>query len=133
MPYLSYIDVTPETNGHPSTSFSTSSAVIEEDTSTIVPIPTSDKRRYHFRSSENRQAVRFGPSKIIQSDFCHGHLGFAQGEGLELSLPMISFDLMKYWDGRPVWFLCCERRKDGGPGPGSPLFCIGFEIIVDNH
>lgn len=45
---------------------------------------------------------------------------------------MVSFDLMKYWDGRPVWFACCERDKKTGKGPGEMIWCVGFEIIEDD-
>lgn len=123
MRYLSYTSVSSDDEKP--------TLVIKENTAAIAPAPSPDARRAQFGSAENRRKVRFGPSTLIQSDFCHGYLEFAKGEGLELSLPVVKLDLLRYWDGRPVWFVCCERRKDGKPGPGDSIFCVGFEIMVD--
>jgi hypothetical protein len=57
-----------------------------------------------------------------------------------LNLPGgISFDLMNYWDGQPVRFVCCERRKGtdeyGKPlkGPGDPFWVVVFQAVPDNE
>jgi len=92
-------------------------------------VPDGQNRHTYFGSREHRQAVKLGPSNVIQADFVHGFLSFNQG--LALSLPIgMSFDLMKYWDGRPIWYVCCERNKDG-KGPGEPFWSVGFEIVED--
>lgn len=39
---------------------------------------------------------------------------------------------MKYWDGRPVWYVCCERGKDGKE-PGPIIWCVGFQILLDDE
>jgi hypothetical protein len=47
-----------------------------------------------------------------------------------LRLPCgLSIDLLKYWDGQPVRFVCCERAK--GPNAakqpwGKVLFCVAM-------
>ncbi|EIN08371.1 hypothetical protein PUNSTDRAFT_126442 [Punctularia strigosozonata HHB-11173 SS5] len=69
----------------------------------------SDKRRAYFRDTAHRREVQFGPQDVITTDFCYGFLEFSPT--LSLRLPGgISFDLMKYWDGQPVRFVCCERN-----------------------
>lgn len=107
------------------------SAFIKDDTSSL---PTSQSisttRKLHFKDVANRQAVTFKPSQYVSCDFCHGYLSFADN-GLGLSFPMVHFDLVKYWDGRPVLFVCCERDKVSGKGPGNIIWCVGFEIIED--
>jgi hypothetical protein len=55
-------------------------------------------------------------------DFCYGFLSFSPS--LTLNLPGgLSFDLMHYWDGQPMRFMCCERMKgkasDHGNGKGA--------------
>lgn len=73
-------------------------------------------------------------------DFCYGFLEF--NPSLALRLPGgVSFDLMKYWDGQPVRFVCCERKKnqDGVPanGRGSKdpwgemFWCVQIELAED--
>jgi len=50
---------------------------------------------------------------------------------------------MRYWDGQPVRFVCCERKReneDGGVEAGSDsdvpwgrvLWCIAIELVVDD-
>ncbi|KAF5333866.1 hypothetical protein D9758_017104 [Tetrapyrgos nigripes] len=71
---------------------------------------TSTQRRSYFSNEENRKDIVFGPEDIISTDFCYGFLEFSPS--LSLRLPGgISFDLMKYWDGQPVRFVCCERKR----------------------
>lgn len=103
-----------------------SSTVVKENTSTIVP--DDQTRRAHFRAAENRQKFAFGPDQYLECDFCQGLLSFENG--LSVSFPMVHFDLMQYWDGRPVWFVCCERAQNG-KGPGPSIWCVGFEILKD--
>lgn len=51
----------------------------------------------------------FVEQDVITTDFCYGFLEFSPS--LALKLPGgLSFDLMKYWDGQPVRFVCCERK-----------------------
>lgn len=127
---MSYVSVTSSSD---SNTQSNSSLHIDEDISLLLPPSHSDpqtkqSRRAYFNTPESRQDVTFNPSHYIQTDFTHGFLSFADN-GLEVGFPMVSFDLMKYWDGRPVWFACCERDKKGGDGPGEMIWCVGFEII----
>ena len=37
---------------------------------------------------------------------------------------------MKYWDGRPVCFVCCERGD--GAGPGAVFWAVAFQIVEDD-
>ncbi|THU97791.1 DUF1769-domain-containing protein [Dendrothele bispora CBS 962.96] len=73
---------------------------------------TASQRRSYFSNVEHRKDVVFGPEDIISTDFCYGFLQFSPS--LSLRLPGgVSFDLMKYWDGQPVRFVCCERKREG--------------------
>jgi hypothetical protein len=40
---------------------------------------------------------------------------------------------MRYWDGQPVRFVCCERSPNGAKGPGDPFWCVVFEIVTDDE
>jgi hypothetical protein len=67
---------------------------------------------------------------------------------LALRLPGgLTFELMKYWDGQPVRFVCCERKKSGGvenEGDSSPewdggqnpwgrvFWCLVIELVEDD-
>jgi len=72
-------------------------------------------------------------------DFCYGFLEFSPN--LALRLPGgVSFDLMKYWDGQPVRFVCCERKnklenETHTPSSGDPwgrmFWCVQIELAVD--
>ncbi|KAF5357095.1 hypothetical protein D9756_006564 [Leucocoprinus leucothites] len=93
-------------------------------------------RRSYFSTAAHRQAVVFGPSDIITTDFCYGFIEFSPT--LALKLPGgLSFDLMRYWDGQPVRFVCCERREttdaesvDCEPW-GRIFWCIAIETYDD--
>lgn len=93
--------------------------------------PTPKKRRAHFASPENRRAVQFGPDDVVTTDFCYGFITFPQ---LSLCLPGgISFDLMKYWDGQPVRFVCCERPEDGRSVADAHVFwCVAIESVGED-
>jgi hypothetical protein len=76
-------------------------------------------------------------------DFCYGFLEFSPN--LALRLPGgVSFDLMKYWDGQPVRFVCCERKKkpediahtsgtDVGNPWGEMFWCVQIELAEDEE
>ena len=40
---------------------------------------------------------------------------------------------MRYWDGQPVYFVCCERSADPTTETGRPLgrvfWCIAIEVL----
>jgi len=95
-------------------------------------------RRSYFSNADNRQAVTFGPSDIITTDFCYGFIEFSPS--LALRLPGgLSFDLMRYWGGQPVRFVCCERRKSGevkedDETPWGRIFwCISIEMCEEEE
>ncbi|KAH6896246.1 hypothetical protein BKA70DRAFT_1316696 [Coprinopsis sp. MPI-PUGE-AT-0042] len=93
---------------------------------------TAAERRSFFSSPENRQKVMFGPLDVITTDFCYGFLQFSPT--LSLQIPGgFSFDLGKYWDGQPVRFVCCERRKANSPDPWGKLFwCVSIEMVDED-
>ena len=64
----------------------------------------------------------------MTADFCHHYLEFGT-ESIVLRLPCgIALDLLRYWDGQPVRFVCCERAKPGSPKPwGDVFFCVVVE------
>ena len=113
------------------------------------------KRRSYFTNALRRQEVVFGPEvcrtslpvasdvrrnarcspvcaqDVITTDFCYDYLKFSP-EGVTLRLPGgISIDMMKYWDGQPVRFVCCERLKKGERTAERPwgrvLWCVAIE------
>ncbi|GLB42078.1 putative DUF1769-domain-containing protein [Lyophyllum shimeji] len=92
-------------------------------------------RRAYFAAPAHRRRVTFGPRDVITTDFCYGFLEFSPT--LSLRLPGgISFDLMRYWDGQPVRFVCCERKKegDGGEEPWGRMFwCVAIEMADDEE
>jgi len=96
--------------------------------SPLPDLPTASQRRLYFSSKSERKALTFGPEDVITTDFAYGFILFPS---LTLNFPVVSFDLMKYWDGQPVRFVCCERAKDGKPGPGKTFWCVVFEVVVD--
>ncbi|KII87904.1 hypothetical protein PLICRDRAFT_111632 [Plicaturopsis crispa FD-325 SS-3] len=100
--------------------------------STLPPLPTASARRAHFASPEARRAVLFGAQDVLTTDFCYGFLEFAPA--LALRIPGgLSFDLMRYWDGQPVRFVCCERKRDGGAEPwGEVFWCVCIEMGEDS-
>lgn len=120
-------------------------------------LDTASQRRSYFSSAEHRQAVQLGPEvrdivliitaiaclmttlwseqDVITTDFCYGFLEFSPT--LSLRLPGgISFDLMRYWDGQPVRFVCCERKEMAveGEDPWGALFwCVAIEMGEDEE
>ncbi|KAI0319300.1 hypothetical protein OF83DRAFT_1170319 [Amylostereum chailletii] len=98
-------------------------------------------RQAYFADQLNRQRVNFGPEDVITIDFCYGFLTFSPRPSLNLP-GGVSFDLMRYWDGQPVRFVCCERKRsaeagrDGGGGDGGDpwgkiLCCVAIEMVED--
>jgi hypothetical protein len=108
-----------------------------------VNLHTAAQRKSYFSVRENRKNVVFGPEDIITTDFCYGFLEFSPS--LTLRLPGgISFDLLKYWDGQPVRFMCCERKIQAqtldGPASlssagydsepwGRSFWCVAIEMV----
>lgn len=72
---------------------------------------------------------------MITTDFCYGFLEFSPA--LSLRLPGgVSFDLMKYWDGQPVRFVCCERKEMAAEGEdpwGALFWCVAIEMGEDEE
>lgn len=111
---------------------------VQDDTSQLKNVPSfknASARRQYFANVSNRQRVHLSKDETITTDFCYGFLSFPE---IRLNLPGgISFDLMKYWDGQPVRFVCCERRKDEQSGngrvkgPGDPFWVVVFEAVFD--
>jgi len=95
------------------------------------------QRRSYFAQKARRENIVFGPEDLITTDFCYGFINFAPS--LSLQLPGgLSFDLMKYWDGQPVRFVCCERLdpndRNGRNEPWGRIFwCVAIEMVDDNE
>ena len=72
---------------------------------------------------------------MITTDFCYGFINFSPS--LSLQLPGgFSLDLVKYWDGQPVRFVCCERKKvvvNGGEPWGRIFWCVAIEMVNDEE
>ena len=106
---------------------------------------TPDQRRNYFSSAERRRAINFGPEVCSQEkyfsvsrdfclqdaisvDFCYGFLEFTPT--IALRLPGgLSFDLVRYWNGQPMTFVCCERGKDVGEPWGRAFWCVVIEMV----
>jgi len=70
------------------------------------------------------------------TDFCYGFLEFAPS--LALRLPGgLTFDLVRYWDGQPVKFVCCQRKNssaaDGEDPWGTLFWCVSIEMANNDH
>jgi len=148
-----------------STPFHTSPTHHLRDSLTALPsslkVPhfsTPSERRSYFANKQNRQQIHYTETDIVTTDFAYGFLSFPE---IRLHLPGgVSFDLMNYWDGQPVRFVCCERKreeegdsssassaegasaspsrsrkgKNGGlKGPGEPFWVVVFEAVLDDH
>jgi hypothetical protein len=99
---------------------------------------TAKERQSYFRSTSHRKGVTFNADDVLTMDFCYGFLDFSPS--LALRLPGgVSFDLIKYWDGQPVRFVCCERKRKPDHGVLSPggdaedpwgrmFWCIQIEL-----
>ena len=129
---------------------------------TLQELRTADRRRGYFRDALHRRELIFGPEvryaspttdmtarltylfwkDVFTTDFCYGFIQFAPT--LSLHLPGgISFDLMHYWDGQPVRFMCCERKREaeiaseeGGVDEvpwGRVLWCVAIEPLSDEE
>lgn len=79
------------------------------------------ERRAYFASPAAREETVLGPETTITCDFAYGFLSFSPT--IALMIPGgLTFDLMRYWDGQPVRFVCCERgsgivaQKSGAAG-----------------
>ncbi|KAL7416809.1 hypothetical protein BDY24DRAFT_378323 [Mrakia frigida] len=78
-------------------------------------------RKSWVNVKENRKAVRIGKEDLVTIDFVQAFLDF---NDLSVSLPSVGFhvDLLKYWDGQPVTFVC--RNRSGT----KTFFSVSFEI-----
>ncbi|KAF9530268.1 hypothetical protein CPB83DRAFT_851276 [Crepidotus variabilis] len=99
----------------------------------VKHLEDASQRRSYFAVEEHRKAVTFGPDDLVTTDFCYGFINFTPT--LSLQLPGgLSFDLMRYWDGQPVRFVCCERKR-GDDASGEPwgrvFWCIAIEVVDD--
>lgn len=97
----------------------------------MVRLQTSGQRQAYFRHKAARKRILFGPEDILTTDFCYGFLEI--DHGLAVKLPGgITFNLSKYWDGQPVRFVCCERKKSANTGEGQEpwgkvYWCVSIE------
>ncbi|KAH8084357.1 hypothetical protein BXZ70DRAFT_570964 [Cristinia sonorae] len=92
-------------------------------------------RQAHFQDASRRKEMVFGPEDIITADFCHGHLDISS-QGIAVQVPGgFSFDMMQYWDGKPVRFICCERIQKGESTGGFPwgrvFWCVALEVAQE--
>ncbi|TCD61470.1 hypothetical protein EIP91_008405 [Steccherinum ochraceum] len=90
-------------------------------------------RKLHFKNQKRRKGVSFGPEDLITADFVHGHLDITP-ESVSIQVPGgFSFDMMQYWDGSPVRFICCERGKKGESVNGTPwgkvFWCVAIDTV----
>ncbi|KAF8604952.1 DUF1769-domain-containing protein [Ceratobasidium sp. AG-I] len=94
-------------------------AALESDTSPAV-------RQKYFANEAHRKEVVFTPEDLIHADFAYGYLQFPS---LTFNLPGgLHFDLMSYYDGRPVHFICKERGTEG-----KTFFVVSFTVLKEGE
>ncbi|KAG6837109.1 hypothetical protein H0H93_014713 [Arthromyces matolae] len=100
---------------------------------TGLGLKDASQRRAYFASAAHRQEIIFGPEDILTTDFCYGFLEFSPT--LMLRLPGgLSFDLMRYWDGQPVRFVCCKRASENGErdsSSGVPWGEVFWSVVIE--
>jgi len=98
----------------------------------VAACPDRSRRQAHFRAAPRRREVVFGPDDLITADFCHNHLHFSP-DSVALQVPGgLTIEMLKYWDGQPVRFVCCERARPGDPEPwGRVFWCVVFERVEE--
>ena len=74
---------------------------------------------------------------MITTDFCYDYLSFSS-TGITLTLPAgMSIDMMRYWDGQPVYFVCASRASDNKRDDDHPLgkifWCIAIEVLDEDE
>ncbi|CAE6466768.1 unnamed protein product [Rhizoctonia solani] len=86
---------------------------------------TPAARRKYFTDESHRKEITLTPRDLIQADFVHGHIQFPS---LTIALPGgVQFDLMYYYDERPVHFVCRKR------GTEDTFFVVSFTVIKDGN
>ncbi|KAG8690053.1 hypothetical protein FRC11_014122 [Ceratobasidium sp. 423] len=86
---------------------------------------TPEARRKHFTDESHHKEVTFTPQDLIQADFVHGYLQFPE---LTIALPGgVQFDLMHYYDERPVHFVCKKRSAE------ETFFVVSFTVIKEGN
>ena len=99
------------------------SGAIASPCSPAAPAPASRSRRICHRPGAQQD--------LITTDFCYDFLQFRH-EGVTLRLPGgISIDLMKYWDGQPVRFVCCERLPKGQRTQERPWGRVLWAVVIE--
>ncbi|KAG6884434.1 hypothetical protein C0992_006335 [Termitomyces sp. T32_za158] len=121
----------------------------KEKLRTGLGLTGASQRRAYFASAAHRQDIMFGPEvrllnavyiltsdkkiqDVLTTDFCYGFLEFSPS--LALRLPGgLSFDLTRYWDGQPVRFVCCERkRREGAQGDNKlPWGQVFWSVVIE--
>jgi len=92
---------------------------------------SSCKRRTYFQSPSHRDEVTFGPEDLVTTDFCYDFLHFSS-DGIALRLPGgLSVDVLRYWDGQPVTFVCCERIPQGTTVDGNPWGKVFWCVVIE--
>ncbi|KAG8758713.1 hypothetical protein FRC14_007557 [Serendipita sp. 396] len=138
MPYFAISHADGPTHG-----FATPNGAYVQDDTQQLEVPhfkNPGARRQYFSNVSKRREIPIETDDVITTDFCYGFLSFPE---IRLNLPGgISFDLLNYWDGQPVRFVCCERQKsdreNGGgggalKGPGDPFWVVVFQAVLDGE
>ena len=105
---------------------------IVDSSSSLVPgttFRTPNERRSYFSKAPHREETKITPSDLITTDFCYGFLSFPE---VYLQLPGgLSIDMMRYWDGQPVRFVCCERSKERNSHgyEGKSYWLVVIEVV----
>ncbi|KAH7344969.1 hypothetical protein B0J17DRAFT_23376 [Rhizoctonia solani] len=126
MPYLQRIELDPAA---PVPTGLPAPITTEQSKPALVPVLESESspaaRRKYFTDESHRKEINLTPRDLIQADFVHGHLQFPS---LAIALPGgVQFDLMYYYDERPVHFVCRKR------GTEETFFVVSFTVIKDGN
>lgn len=111
-------------------------AVIEEDALGIIPdvahlAHDTPARRKYLADATHRAALALTPDVEVGMEFSNGILDF---NTLSVQLPRpfsVSFNLLKYWDGQPVTYVC-RRRSDSPADPAGVYWSVAFEIVDED-
>ena len=94
----------------------------ETSKATTTAFETAKSRRSFLSKAHNRRMVTFSSADTIEMDFCTGFIDF---NTFSVSLPVISVNLLKYWDHQPVKYVCDTR--DGA----TTFFVVVLQLIEE--
>lgn len=111
-------------------------AWVEEDSLSVIPevahlANDTPARRKYLADAATRNSLVLTPDIEMGMEFSNGILDF---NTLSVQLPKpfsVSFNLLKYWDGQPVTYVC-RRRSENPLDPAGMYWSVAFEIVDED-